>query len=225
MLWFLLFFFFPCLLLLRIKDFTFTLSSGESTYAFKMKDQVVKPLNGSWQQGFERNTYHFKSCGEILCEGNTASFPLSTRNLTTDWAQSSSAPSFPIFPAYRKHFSLLHHISLPATWSTVFSLSSAHQCQQKPRWQQQEKTCQMAAPIMSLEPGSTSPKVQSQGEQQGTGGCPEVTSIPFQQDGLLWSHSWSPMLPFTGSLLITLLPKSPPWCTWAQLCSSHSETF
>lgn len=113
--------------------------------------------------------------------------------ITTDWAQSfSSAPSFSIFPAYRKHFSLLlHHISLPATWSAVFNHSSAHLCQQKPHWQQQVKTCQMAAPIVSLEPCSTSPEMQSQGEQQGTSGCPEVTSIPFQQDGLLWSHSWN----------------------------------
>lgn len=76
--------------------------------------------------------------------------------------------------------------------------------------QQQDKPCWKPAPTGSLEPGSTGSKIQSRGELRGRSGCPEVTAIPFQLNRFLWSHSWSPKLPFSGPLLVTLLPKISP---------------
>jgi len=96
---------------------------------------MLKSLDDSQQRGLKRNTYIFKSCVEILHEGNAASFLLSTCNLTTDWTQSFST-ALPPFPSSL----LLVLISSPSSSWFLSLLSdrlclapaSACRCQQQP---------------------------------------------------------------------------------------------
>lgn len=218
MLWFLLFLLF-CLLLLRIKDFAFTLSFGESTYAFKKKDQAVKPLNGSWQQGFERNTYHFKSCDEIL--------RLFVQEISqqTEHKASHLHLLFPYSlligstaPCYSTTFLFLPRDQLCSATALLIcvSRSPADSSEAEPaKWQLPQWAWSQVAPALKCKAKESS-KVQV--------GVQRLHQFLFNRTDFCGATAGI-QLTFMGPLLITLLPKSLPWCARAQMCSSHSETF